>query len=82
MAEVARKVESYNLAYQLAWKHISEDKKREQPNVARLLHDSIRRQLSEGATEPVFIASEALADVGRTLDRESDDEFQGAMTSL
>jgi hypothetical protein len=81
MAEVARKVESYNLAYQLAWKHISEDEKRKQPNIARLLHDSIRRQLSEGATEPVFIASEALADVGERLDHESDDEFQGAIIS-
>ena len=63
MAGVARKVELYNLAYQLAWKHISEDEKRKQPNIARLLHDSIRRQLNEGATEPVFIASEALKDV-------------------
>ena len=81
MAEVARKVKSYNLAYQLAWKHISEDEKRKQPNIARLLHDSIRRQLTEGATEPVFIASEALEDLGERLHRESDDEFQGAMTS-
>jgi hypothetical protein len=81
MAEVARKVESYNLAYQLAWKHISEDEKRKQPNIARLLHDSIKRQLTEGATEPVFIASEALEDIGKKPDRESDDEFQGAMTS-
>jgi len=80
MAEVARKVESYNLAYQLAWKHISDDEKRKQPNIARLLN-SIRRQLSEGATEPVFIASEALADVGERLDRESDDEFQDAIIS-
>ena len=81
MAEVARKVESYNLAYRLAWKHISEDEKRKQPNIARLLRNSIRRQLSEGATEPVFIASEALADVGERLDRESDDEFPGAIIS-
>ena len=81
MAEVARKVESYNLAYHLAWKHISEDEKRKQPNIARLLRNSIRRQLSEGATEPVFIASEALADVGERLDRESDDEFQDAIIS-
>jgi hypothetical protein len=81
MAEVARMIESYNLAYQLAWKHISEDEKRKRPNVARLLHDSIRRQLSEGATEPVFIASEALTDVGEAPDRESDDEIQDAMTS-
>jgi hypothetical protein len=82
MAEVARKVESYNLAYQLAWKHISEDEKRKQPNIARLLHDSIRRQLAEGAAEPVFIASEALTDVGERLHRENDDEFQAGMTSL
>ena len=81
MAEVARKVELYNLAYQLAWKHISEDEKRKQPNVARLLHDSIKRQLAEGATEPVFIASEALEELGEGLDRESDDAFQGPMTS-
>ena len=63
MAGIARKIESYNLAYQLAWNHISEDQKRNQPNLARVLDDSIRRQLKEGATEPVFIASEALKDV-------------------
>ena len=61
--KIARKIELFNLAYQLAWKHISEDQKRKQPNIARLLDDSIRRQLKEGATEPVFIASEALKDV-------------------
>jgi hypothetical protein len=63
MAGIARKIESYNLAYQLAWTHISEDQKRKQPNVARRLHDSISRQLKEGATEAVFIASEALKEV-------------------
>jgi hypothetical protein len=63
MAGIARKIESFNLAYQLAWKHISEDQKGKQPNVAHILHDSIRRQVTEGATEPVFIASEALKDV-------------------
>ena len=63
MAGIARKIKSYNLAYRLAWNHISEDQKRNQPNLARLLDDSIRRQLKEGATEPVFIASEALKDV-------------------
>ena len=41
MAEVARRVESYNLAYRLAWKHISEEEKRKRPNIAGLLHDSI-----------------------------------------
>ena len=63
MAGIVRNVELYNLAYELAWKHISEDQKRKQPNIARRLHDSIRRQLKDGATEAVFIASEALKDV-------------------
>ena len=68
MAGIAQKIETFNLAYQLAWKHISEDRKRN-PNTTRLLHDSIRRQLKEGATEPVFIASEALKDVESWLRR-------------
>jgi hypothetical protein len=53
-------IELYNSAYRLAWKPISERQKREQPNIARRLHDSIRRYLKDGETEPVFIASEAL----------------------
>ena len=65
-AGIAQKIQSYNLAFQLAWKHISEDQKRKQPNIAQRLHDSIRRQLKEGATEAVFIASEALKDVERS----------------
>jgi hypothetical protein len=64
-AGIARNVELYNLAFKLAWKYISEDQKRKQSNIARRLHDSIRRQLKEGATEAVFIASEALKDVER-----------------
>ena len=47
-------------AYSLAWKHISERQKRERPNIARRLHDSIRGQLKDGATDPLFIASAAL----------------------
>jgi hypothetical protein len=62
MAGIARNIEVYNLAYSLAWKHISALQRREQ-NIARRLHDSIRRQLHEGATEPLSIASEALKDV-------------------
>jgi hypothetical protein len=60
MAGISRNIELYNSAYSLAWKHISEVQKREQPNIALRLHDSIQRQLKEGATEPLFIASEAL----------------------
>jgi hypothetical protein len=33
------------------------------PNIAARLHDSIRREIKKGATEPLFIASEALRDV-------------------
>jgi hypothetical protein len=53
----------YNSAFSLAWKHISELQKREKPNIASRLHDSIRREINKGATEPFFIASEALRDV-------------------
>ena len=60
MAGIARNIELYNSAFSLAWKHISERQKRERPTIARLLHDSIRGQLKDGATDPLFIASEAL----------------------
>jgi hypothetical protein len=63
-AGIARNVELYNLAFKLAWKHISEDDKLQKPDIARQLHDSIRRELTKGANEPAFIASEALKDNG------------------
>jgi hypothetical protein len=43
MIKIAQSIERYNLAYKLAWKHISERKKREYPNVATFLHDGIRQ---------------------------------------
>ena len=66
MAGIARNVELYNQAYKLAWKYISEDHKHAQPDIAQHLHNYIRQQLENGATEPVFIASEALKYVERT----------------
>jgi hypothetical protein len=63
MAGIARNIDLYNSAYRLAWKHVSELQKREKPNIASRLHDSIRLQIKKGATEPLFIASEALRDV-------------------
>jgi len=57
---VAQEIEVYNSAYRLAWKHVSELQKREKPNIASRLHDSIRSQIKQGATEPLFIASEVL----------------------
>jgi hypothetical protein len=59
---VAQEIEVYNSAYRLAWKHVSELQKREKPNIASRLHDSIRSQIKQGATEPLFIASEVLRD--------------------
>ena len=57
---VAREIELYNSAYRLAWKHVTELQKRDKPNLASRVHDSIRSQIRQGATEPLFIASEAL----------------------
>ena len=39
MAGIARKIELYNLVYRLAWEHISEHQRREQPDIARRLHE-------------------------------------------
>ena len=60
---LAQDIELYHSAYRLAWKQVSELQKREKPNIASRLHDSIRLQIKKGATEPLFIASEALRDV-------------------
>ena len=74
MAGIARNIELYNLAYRLAWRHISERQKREYPNVAAFLHDAIRRQLKQGAVEPVFIAAEALKNVEKLTGQIHNDE--------
>jgi hypothetical protein len=44
MVGIAQKIESYNSAYRLAWQHISEHQKREQPDIAQRLHDSSSRR--------------------------------------
>ena len=76
MAGIAQNIELYNLAHRLAWKHISELQKRVHSNIARTLHGSIRRQLKEGAAEPVMIASEALRDIERLNGQIDSDEEQ------
>ena len=63
MAGIARNIELYNSACRLAWKHVSEVQKRETPNIAWRLHDFIRREIKNGASEPLLIASEALRSV-------------------
>ena len=69
MAGVARNIELYNSAYRLAWKHISERQKREYPNITTFLHDAIRSQLTEGVSDPVLIASEALKNIEKLIDQ-------------
>jgi hypothetical protein len=63
---VGQNIQLYGLAYRIAWEHISPLQKREQPNIALRLHDFIRRQLREGATDPLSIAAEAFKDVYET----------------
>jgi len=46
------------------------------PNVAVRLHDSIRRRLNQGATEPVLIASEALKDLELNGQVDNDEPHQ------
>jgi len=65
MLRIARNIDLYQLAYRLAWPHVSEFHKNADPNIALRLHDSIRRQLSQGLAEPVLIASEALKDIDK-----------------
>jgi len=75
MAGLAQNIELYNLAYRLAWKHISERQKREYPNVPTLLHEAIRTQLKQGAVEPVLIAAEALENIEKLTGQiDSDDD--------
>jgi hypothetical protein len=62
----ARNIELYGLAYRTAWKQISPQRKREQPNISLRLHASIRRQLNEGATDPLLIAIEAFKALGES----------------
>jgi hypothetical protein len=76
MSGVAHSVELYNTAYRQAWQKISEDQKREQSDMAQRLHDSIARQIKEGASVDVLIASEAL----KELTILSDSSNQGGMT--
>jgi hypothetical protein len=59
---LARRVELYNWAYKLALEQISPDQKRARPDVSLRIHDSIRRQLKAGQTDPRAIAFEALKD--------------------
>jgi hypothetical protein len=62
----ARNIDIYSTAYRIAWKQISSIRKREQPDISLRLHASIRRQLNDGATDPLLIATEAFKDLGES----------------
>jgi len=59
-------IELYSSAYRIAWKQISPVRKRDQPDISLRLHASIRRQLKDGATDPLFIATEAFKALGES----------------
>jgi hypothetical protein len=60
---VARRIELYSSAYQLAWRQIPPAERRARPDISLRIHASIRRQLKDGADDPHGIASAALKDV-------------------
>jgi hypothetical protein len=61
-----RNIELYGSAYRIAWNQISPVRKREQPDISLRLHACIRRQLKDGATNPLFIATEAFKALGES----------------
>ena len=61
-SETARRIEIYSRAYKLAWHQIPADRKRARPDISLRIHASIRRQLKDGAMDPIGIASEAVKD--------------------
>jgi hypothetical protein len=73
----SRNIDIYSSAYRIAWKQISPLRKREQPDISLRLHASIRRQLNQGATDALSIATEAF----KTLDEDSDPGTPGASES-
>ena len=81
MTGIARNIELYNSAYRLAWKHVSEVQKRETPNIAWRLHDFIRREFKNGASEPLLIASEALKGIDKLNGQIDNDEKSPTRTA-
>jgi hypothetical protein len=61
-----RNIELYSSAYRIAWKQISPFRKRQQPDLSLRLHACIRRQLKDGATDPLLIATEAFKALGES----------------
>jgi hypothetical protein len=62
-SEIGQRAELYGSAYKLAWKQIPPAAKRARPDLSLRIYASVRRQVKEGAMDPIGIASEALKDV-------------------
>jgi hypothetical protein len=62
----AKNIELYSSAYRIAWNQISPLRRREQPDISLRLHACIRRQLKEGATDPLLIAVEVFKALGES----------------
>ena len=61
MADIARRIELYNQAFQLAHEHVAKDQAlRERPGISKELHDAIRRQIADGASDVVAVAAAAV----------------------
>jgi hypothetical protein len=58
----------------VAWKYVSEFQKSAEPNIALRLLDVILRQLKQGSTEPVLIASETLSNLDKLSGQKDNDE--------
>ena len=62
-SEIGRRAEICGSAYKLAWKQIPPAERRARPNLSLRLYASVRRQVKEGAMDPIGIASAALKEV-------------------
>jgi hypothetical protein len=58
---IARKIELYNQALQLARGHIAKDPDlKDRGGITKRLHDAIRHELQAGVADPVAVAANAI----------------------
>jgi hypothetical protein len=58
---IARKIELYNQAFQLARDHIAKDRDlKDRAGITKQLHDAIRHELQAGVADPVAVAANAI----------------------
>jgi hypothetical protein len=62
-SEIGQRAELYGSAYKLAWEQIPPPERRRQPDLSLRIYASVRRQVKEGAMDPISIASAALKEV-------------------